>query len=194
MPNTKGMNATHTSLKHHFLIAMPNMADPNFSHTLTYLCEHNEEGAMGIVVNRPMELSLGEVFSHLKIEDFDEDFNDMPVMNGGPVQVERGFVLHKSNFPWDATNEIHDGLYLATSQDILEAIAHDHGPEEHLVALGYAGWGPGQLDEEMSSNAWLSVPADPAIIFTTPQEQRWQAAASLLGIDLSLISMDAGHA
>ncbi|MCG8312054.1 MAG: YqgE/AlgH family protein [Pseudomonadales bacterium] len=184
----------HTSLRNHFLIAMPNMADPNFSHTLTYVCEHNNEGAMGIVVNRPLELTLGEVFSHLKINNYDEDFDDLPVMSGGPVQVERGFVLHRSDFPWDATKEVQDGIHLATSQDILEAIAHNHGPEEHLVALGYAGWGPGQLDEEMSHNTWLSVPANPDIIFATPQEKRWQAAASLLGVDLSLLSVEAGHA
>lgn len=170
------------------------MADPNFSHSLTYLCEHNEEGAMGIVVNRPMELTLGEVFTHLKIQDYDEDFDDEHVMNGGPVQMERGFVLHRSDRPWDASAEVDNGIHLATSQDILEAIAHNYGPEEHLVALGYAGWGPGQLDEEMSHNAWLSVPADPDIIFATPQEERWQAAASLLGVDLSLLSLDAGHA
>lgn len=149
---------------------------------------------MGIVINRPMDLTLGEVFSHLKIDDYDDDYDDLPVMNGGPVQVERGFVLHQSDFPWNATNEIHEGIYLATSQDILEAIAHNNGPKEHLVALGYAGWGPGQLEDEMSQNTWLSVPADPAIIFSTPQEQRWQAAASLLGIDLALLSVDAGHA
>lgn len=184
----------HTSLKSHFLIAMPSMADPNFSHSLTYLCEHNEEGAMGIVVNRPMDLTLGEVFTHLKIIGYDEDYDDHPVMNGGPVQMERGFVLHRSDYPWDASAEVDNGIHLATSQDILEAIAHNQGPKEHLVALGYAGWGPGQLDEEMTHNAWLSVPANPDIIFSTPQEQRWQAAADLLGVDLSLLSLDAGHA
>lgn len=194
MPNTKSMSTTQTSLKNHFLIAMPNMDDPNFTHSLTYICEHNEEGAMGIMINRPMDLTLGEVFSHLKINDYDEDYDDLPVMNGGPVQVERGFVLHQSDFPWSATNEIHEGIHLATSQDILEAIAHNCGPKDHLVALGYAGWGPGQLEEEISQNTWLSVPADPAIIFSTPQEKRWQAAASLLGIDLALLSVEAGHA
>ena len=173
---------------------MPNMADPNFSQSLTYLCEHNEEGAMGIVVNRPMELTLGEVFSHLKIMDYDEDYDDVAVMNGGPVQTERGFVLHNSSYPWDASSEVENGIHLATSQDILAAIAHNRGPKDHLVALGYAGWGPGQLDEEMSHNAWLSVPADPNIIFHTPQEQRWQAAADLLGVNLSLLSLDTGHA
>ncbi|PIE40941.1 MAG: YqgE/AlgH family protein [Gammaproteobacteria bacterium] len=188
------MSTVDTSLKNHFLIAMPNMEDPNFSHSLTYLCEHSSEGAMGIVINRPMKLTLGEVFAHLKIQNYDTDFDHQPVMSGGPVQIERGFVLHQSDRPWNATNKIQDDIYLATSLDILQAIAHNEGPEQHLVALGYAGWGPGQLDEEMSNNAWLSVPADPAIIFATPQEKRWQAAASLLGIDLTLLSADAGHA
>lgn len=184
----------HVSLKNHFLIAMPSMADPNFAQTLTYICEHNEHGAMGIVINRPLEVMVGEVLEQLDIEDYAADFDHLPVLCGGPVQLDRGFVLHRDGSQWDASSNIGAGLCITSSRDILQAIAHGAGPEENLIALGYAGWGDGQLDEEMAQNAWLSVQADPDIIFKTPFEQRWQAAASLLGIDLSLLSMETGHA
>lgn len=184
----------HVSLKNHFLIAMPSMADPNFAQTLTYICEHNEHGAMGIVINRPLEVMVGEVLEQLNIEDYAADFDHLPVLCGGPVQLDRGFVLHRDGSQWDASSNINEGLCITSSRDILDAIAHGRGPEESLIALGYAGWGDGQLDEEMAQNAWLSVQADPDIIFNTPFEQRWQAAASLLGIDLSLLSMETGHA
>ncbi len=184
-----------SSLKHHFLIAMPGMTDPNFAHSITYICEHNDEGAMGIVVNRPLELTVGDILSHLHIKEYREHFNEVPVLCGGPVQMERGFVLHR-NLPhrWDTTLCVEGDICLTTSRDILEAIAQDAGPPESLIALGYAGWSAGQLDYEMAQNAWLSVKADPDILFATPYEQRWQAAAALLGVDMSLLSAQAGHA
>lgn len=188
------MNQDPASLKHHFLIAMPQMEDPNFSHGLAYLCEHNEDGAMGIVINQPLELTLGDVFAHLEIHEYHTDFDAAPVMRGGPVQMERGFVIHRSEQDWDASADVAEGIKISTSQDILKAIATRSGPEEHLIALGYAGWGPGQLETEMAENTWLSVAADPNIMFNTAHEERWQAAASLLGVDLSLLSLDTGHA
>lgn len=184
-----------TCLKNHFLIAMPSMSDPNFAHSITYICEHNDEGAMGIVVNRPLDLSVGDILSHLKIEQYSDSYNEVPVMCGGPVQMERGFVLHRCDPGlWENSQVVHDDICLTSSRDILMAIAHNEGPKESLVALGYAGWGSGQLDDEMAQNAWLSVRADPGIMFTTPYEQRWQAAANLLGVDLNLLSDQIGHA
>ncbi len=173
---------------------MPGMADPNFAHTITYICEHTPEGAMGIVINRPMDISVSEIFDQLNIGDYNREFDDKPVLCGGPVQLERGFVLHPEPGKWDSTLQIDNGVYLSTSKDILEAIAHDNGPTSSVIALGYAGWGEGQLEEELAENAWLSVKAVPDILFDTPYEERWQAAASLLGVDLSLLSMEAGHA
>ncbi len=187
--------AAPTNLKHHFLIAMPTMADPNFAHSITYVCEHNEEGAMGIVVNRPLALTVGDILAHLEIEDYDHHYNEVAVMCGGPVQTERGFVLHRSEpARWDNTQLIESDICLTSSRDILLAIAHNEGPRQHLIALGYAGWGAGQLDQEMTQNAWLSVPASAHIMFDIPYEQRWQAAANLLGIDLNLLSDQIGHA
>lgn len=183
------------SLKHHFLIAMPDMADPNFAHSITYICEHNDEGAMGIVVNRPMELTVADILKHLQIREFDERLQEQQVLYGGPVQTERGFVLHRTQpHKWDTTLCVDDDICLTTSRDILLAIANNEGPPESLVALGYAGWSAGQLDNEMAQNAWLSVKADSDILFATPFDQRWQAAAALLGVDMNLMSGQVGHA
>ncbi len=183
-----------TSLRNHFLIAMPGLKDPNFSRTVTYICEHTEQGAMGIVINRPMDIRLGMVLSQLDIVAGDQSATDALVYLGGPVQPDRGFVLHSAGERFDSTLNVAPEISITTSRDILEAIADGRGPVQHLVALGYAGWGGGQLEEEMSANAWLSGPADRSIIFTTPVDARWQAAAGLLGVDLNLLSGDAGHA
>lgn len=183
-----------TYLTGHLLIAMPAMTDPNFIRTVTYICEHNDEGALGIVINRPLQLDLGEVFQQLSLESTDPALTRQPVLRGGPVQTERGFVLHEPSRPWDSTVEVSDTVHLTTSQDILAAMAQGTGPRRALMALGYAGWGAGQLEAEMVANAWLSVPASPAIVFDTPFEARWSAAAGLLGINLAIISPDAGHA
>ncbi|CBL47271.1 Protein of unknown function DUF179 [gamma proteobacterium HdN1] len=186
--------STENHFKNHFLIAMPTLEDPNFSQTITYICEHSAEGAMGIVVNRPSDLTVAQVFNHLEIPMIDDRFTQQMVLHGGPVQVERGFVLHRDSGNWDSTVEIQDGIYLSTSKEILAAMAQGHGPEKALIALGYAGWGAGQLDDEMANNAWLSVPASDSILFDVPYEQRWHAAAKLLGVDISLLSTQAGHA
>ena len=183
-----------TYLTGHLLIAMPAMADPNFVRTVTYICEHTDQGALGIVINRPLPMELGEVFQQLSLRDTDVALARQPVLRGGPVQTERGFVLHEPSRKWDSTVEVSDSVHLTTSQDILAALAQGNGPKRALMALGYAGWGAGQLEMEMSANAWLSVPATSTIIFDTPFETRWSAAAGLLGINLAMISSEAGHA
>lgn len=187
------MNET-TYLTNQFLIAMPGLADPNFFHTVTYVCEHNAAGALGIVVNRPLTLTLGELLEHLQTPLDRAALAAIPVYSGGPVQQEQGFVIHTPVGQWESTLAITDNIGITTSRDILQALTEGQGPEQLLIALGYAGWGPGQLEREMAENAWLSGPADPAILFQTPHEERWSAAAALLGVDLSLLSGDAGHA
>lgn len=182
------------SLQDHFLIAMPAMADPNFTQTVTYICKHDAEGAFGLVVNRPSDLSLGEMLGQLAIELADRSLVDRPVMHGGPVEPERGFVLHRSDHPFEATLAVGGELKVTSSPDILAALGRGAGPQPVLVALGYAGWGRGQLEAEIASNTWLTVPADPAIVFDTPIEQRWTAALGLPGVDIQSITDYAGHA
>ena len=181
-------------LTNHFLIAMPSLMDPNFHQTVTYICAHNEEGAMGLVINRPMELHLSDVLEQLDIEATAEAVAHMPVFEGGPVQRERGFVIHRPAGVWDAVLRVTGELAVATSRDILAAMARGEGPRQTFVALGYAGWGAGQLERELAENAWLSGPADVRILFELPSEQRWAAAAASLGVDLTLLSTEAGHA
>ncbi len=183
-----------TSLTNHFLIAMPGLQDPNFSRTVTYVCEHTDQGTMGIVINRPMDIRLGEVLEQLDIGTKDERILDTVVFLGGPVQPDRGFVLHSAGEGYDSTLNITPKISVTTSRDVLEAIADGKGPGSKLVALGYAGWSAGQLEEEMSANAWLSGPADDEIIFRLPVDERWRGAAQLLGVDLNLLSGEAGHA
>ena len=183
-----------TCLTNHFLIAMPALADPNFAHTVTYICEHNEKGTMGIVVNRPLDIHLGEMMNQMKIGDVAEAMDNKQVYLGGPVQQELGFVLHNPTGNWESTINVNDGLAVTTSRDILTAMAHGQGPDKALVALGYAGWGSGQLEREIAENAWLSGPADSNIIFHLSAEKRWEAAAALLGIELQNLSGDIGHA
>ncbi|WP_455235308.1 YqgE/AlgH family protein [Thiogranum longum] len=181
-------------LTNQFLIAMPGLEDPNFFHSVTYICEHNDNGALGLVINRPLEMQLGEIFQHINIEHADPDIRQIQVHLGGPVQQDRGFVLHEPLGDWEATLKVTDRIGVTSSIDILQAIAINEGPERTLVALGYAGWGAGQLEQEMADNAWLSGPADPEILFRTPDAERWRAAAASLGIDLDLLSGEAGHA
>ena len=182
------------NLKNQFLIAMPSISGGIFANSLTYICEHNEHGAMGIVINHPLDLCLNEMLEHLEISDIRYPHNE-PILAGGPVHMDRGFVLHRAtNQCWDSSLQVSDQICLTTSQDILTAIAHDEGPRESIVALGYAGWGAGQLEGELADNAWLTVPADIDIIFKTPIEKRAQAAAARLGINLALIAPQAGHA
>lgn len=183
-----------TDLTGHFLIAMPALDDPNFYHTVTLICQHNEDGAMGVIFNRPLEIDLGEVFKHMEIEAADNELEQELVYYGGPVQVERGFVLHMPDGDWESTMPISDELAVTTSRDIIDDIAQSKGPEKYLIALGYAGWQAGQLEYEISENAWLSGPSNADIIFDTPFEKRWESAASIIGVDLNLISGDMGHA
>ena len=181
-------------LTNHFLIAMPAMKDPNFEQTVTYICQHNHEGALGIVINRTIDLTVGDVLDQMNIEGHGSSKSKAPVHYGGPVQIERGFILHEEIGEWDSTLKISALTGLTTSRDILEAMANNSGPRRALLALGYAGWGAGQLEREITENAWLNWPADNELIFSTPVEERWSKAAGLLGVDLSLLSTDAGHA
>jgi len=178
----------------HFLIAMPNMTDPNFAGTLTYICDHGKDGALGVVVNRPLELTMGTLFEQIGIDLDNEDLRDHPVYYGGPVQVERGFVLHRPIGGWSSTLSVHDRVGLTTSKDILEASARGEGPDEMMVSLGYSGWSAGQLESEIKQNAWLTVEADPEVIFSIPPEGRLAAAMQILGFDLAMLSEEAGHA
>ena len=193
LPDTTGMS-TVESLSNHFLIAMPALSDLNFHHTATFICEHDDDGALGLVINRPMDLQLGDILEHMDIEAARSDIAKQPVYMGGPVQNDRGFVLHEPLGDWEATLKVTDAIGITSSRDILEAIALGEGPEKVFITLGYAGWGAGQLEHELATNAWLSGPASTRIVFETPCEQRWEAAAALIGIDLNLISGDAGHA
>jgi len=185
---------THTSLVNQFLIAMPSLADPNFSRTVTLLCEHTADGALGVVINRTMGMTVGDIFQQLDIDTQYAHHSDSPIYQGGPVQNDHGFVLHEPRGDWESTLPVSETLGLSTSQDVLRAIAEDRGPDNWLVALGYAGWGPGQLEQELTDNAWLNGPADNNIVFRVPEEQRWQAAATKLGVDMNTLSGDAGHA
>jgi putative transcriptional regulator len=182
------------NLTHHFLIAMPGLHDPNFYHTVTYICSHNEDGAMGIVINKPLDLVLGEVLEQMDINFEGDIARDTPIYDGGPVQSDRGFILHKYDKDWESSLKVSDQIGIATSLDILDAIANGEGPENSFIALGYAGWSAGQLEQEMRDNIWLSGPAESHIIFNTPVNQRWNSAAKLLGIDIDQLSPDVGHA
>jgi putative transcriptional regulator len=182
------------SLTNHFLIAMPNLADANFARSVTLICEHSGEGSMGIVINRLTDLHLSDIFDQLGIAPDKASYADDVVYLGGPVQNNRGFVLHEPLGDWESTLSVTDKFGVSTSRDILEAIAENRGPEKFIVALGYAGWGAGQLEREITENSWLSGPANRDIIFDLPVEQRWKAAAQLVGVDLATLSSEAGHA
>jgi putative transcriptional regulator len=183
-----------TNLTHHFLIAMPAMVDAFFARTLTYICEHNEQGALGVVVNRPIDMSLQALFEQIEVPLDAPKLIGVPVHFGGPVQVDRGFVLHRPVGHWQSTLAVQDGMALTTSRDILQAAGRGEGPEQILVTLGYAGWAPGQLEHELSQNAWLTVGAKPDVIFELPPEARLAAAMDLLGITFASLSDTAGHA
>jgi putative transcriptional regulator len=184
-----------TSLANQFLIAMPQMADPNFSRTLTLICEHTDQGAMGLVVNRSMDLRVGQLLEHMDLEAADTELGRQPVYYGGPVEMERGFVLHRPLGAWENTIALSATLGLTASRDILEAMANgEGGPADAMIMLGYAGWGAGQLEAELADNTWLTLPAEEAILFEEALPTRWQAAASRLGVDLTLLSSEAGHA
>jgi putative transcriptional regulator len=195
------MSGSPINLTNQFLIAMPGMGDGTFAGTVVYLCEHTEKGALGLVINKPIDIKLKNLFEKVDLTLDREDLADEPVYFGGPVQTERGFVLHErlgegdgEGGHYNSSLQIPGGLEMTTSKDVLEAMAHGAGPKKVLVTLGYSGWGAGQLEDELGRNGWLNVGAEPAIIFDTPVEQRYDKALSLLGIDPRMLSQEAGHA
>jgi len=181
-------------LNNHFLIAMPGLHDPNFSRGVTYICQHNESGALGITINRTTQFKVADVMQQLDISCTDITWGEQAVLMGGPVSSDRGFVLHQQGGTWDSSIPVSSELALTTSKDILKALAIGEGPKRALLALGYAGWGPGQLESEICENSWLHSPAENELIFDTPLDSRWTAAAQTLGVDIHAMTGFAGHA
>ncbi|MEP7139354.1 MAG: YqgE/AlgH family protein [Caldimonas sp.] len=180
---------------------MPGMGEGTFAGTVIYMCEHTEKGALGLVINKPIDITLKSLFEKVELSLDRDDLAEVPVYFGGPVQTERGFVLHEQisiegqdGSPYNSSLKIEGGLEMTTSKDVLEAISSGAGPKKVLVTLGYSGWAAGQLEDEMSRNGWINVDAEPGIIFDTPVGQRYDKALSLLGIDIGMLSSDAGHA
>lgn len=185
-----------STLRNQFLLAMPTLKDTYFGDTVAYICDHDENGALGIVVNRPLDFTLADLFENLKIEERGlppGQTDRIQILSGGPVQEERGFVLHPANSSWECTLPVSAEVGLTTSGDILRAMASNQGPATSLIALGYAGWGPGQLEQELADNAWISIPGDASTLFDTPVHLRREAAASKIGIDIHLLSSETGH-
>ena len=186
------------NLTNQFLIAMPGMADDTFSGTVVYLCEHSEKGALGLVINKPIDITLANLFETVDLSLEGSDLAEQPVYFGGPVQTERGFVLHEPQAndaqAFSSTLQVPGGLEMTTSKDVLEAMSHGQGPRRVLVTLGYSGWSAGQLEDEIGRNGWLTVDAEPEIIFATPVAERYDRALALLGIDPRMLSQEAGHA
>lgn len=192
-------NASRINLTNQFLIAMPGMADDTFAGAVVYLCEHSEKGALGLVINKPIDITLKNLFEKVDLNLARDDLAESPVYYGGPVQTERGFVLHErlsdAAGPYNSTLAIAGGeLDMTTSKDVLEALSSGTGPKKILVTLGYSGWGAGQLEDEIGRNGWLTVDAAPEVIFDTPIEYRYERALALLGIDPRMLSQEAGHA
>ncbi|WP_347556198.1 YqgE/AlgH family protein [Robbsia sp. KACC 23696] len=187
-------SADRINLTNQFLIAMPGMADSNFSGTVIYCCEHSEKGALGLVINRPTDIDLKSLFDRIDLKLDSATLSSLPVYFGGPVQTERGFVLHEPGGEYTSSMTVPGGLEMTTSKDVLEAVASGQGPKKFLLTLGHTGWGAGQLENEIAQNGWLTVDADPSIIFDVPAEQRQEAALALLGVSLSMLSGEAGHA
>ncbi len=193
--------ASSINLTNQFLIAMPGMGDGTFAGAVIYMCEHTENGALGLVINKPIDITLKNLFEKVELSLDREEFAALPVYFGGPVQTERGFVLHEAlvvegsdEIPYNSSLKIEGGLEMTTSKDVLEAISSGSGPKKVLITLGYSGWAAGQLEDEMSRNGWINVEAEPGIIFDTPVGERYGKALSLLGIDAGMLSVDAGHA
>jgi putative transcriptional regulator len=184
----------HLDLTHHFLIAMPTMEDPYFNRALIYVCEHNEQGALGIIVNRPLDLTLANLFEKVELDLHKQEIGALPVHFGGPVQMDRGFVLHRPRGEWQSSMRVTDEVGLTSSKDILISISSSGEPKEIIMTLGYAGWGAGQLENEVAQNAWLTVPARADILFEQPPEERLPAAMQILGVSFAQLSDVAGHA
>lgn len=187
-------DASPIDLSNQFLIAMPGMVDPNFAGAVIYVCEHNADGALGLVINRPTDLSMATLFERIDMSLESSPIKDSPVYFGGPVHTDRGFVLHAPIGAYGSSLAVGDGLALTTSRDVLQAVANGEGPAQILVTLGYSGWEAGQLESEIAQNAWLSVLADPSVIFDVPASDRFTAALRLLGIDPIMLAGEAGHA
>ena len=183
-----------STLRNNLLIAMPSMGDGYFDHTVTLVCQHDEQGAFGVTINRPLDLTVGDLLLQLDIEVEDPGISGQMALSGGPVQSEQGFVLHNSDREWESTLHIDDDTAITSSKDILVDLAKGDGPERFLLLLGCAGWHPGQLEEEIKSNTWLTCPSDNAILFDMPYPHRWKGAASTLGVDVTLLTATAGHA
>jgi len=183
-----------TSLNTQLLVAVPSLDDPHFARSVALVCQHGEHGAMGVIVNRPLDLTLGEVFAQMGIRSDDSELLATPVLAGGPVHTERGFVIHDGPEIWDSCLGIGEGLCITTSRDVLEAIARNQGPPRAVVVLGCTGWGAGQLEQELVGHSWLSTPFDPEVLFDLPLNARWQAAAGGIGVDLMRMADYAGHA
>jgi putative transcriptional regulator len=183
-------------LSHYMLLSMPQLQDENFSNSLIYICEHTEQGAMGLIVNRANNIRFDEILPQLDISPQHATNLGQTIYTGGPVQPEHGFVLHTpvANQKWQSSIKVGDNLCLTTSVDVIDDIAHSAGPDHSLIALGYSGWGPGQLEAELANNSWLCCPFDPVIVFHTPAEGRLKAATAKLGFDINLISNQVGHA
>ena len=189
-------------LTNHFLIAMPNLLDPSFFHSVTYICEHNEHGAMGVIINQPLEITMGELMEQMGEQAPAHLREEKNIFKGGPVEPERGFVLHQPLGQWESTLPVTDEIGLTTSNDIIASMADNPSensskiaaPQDYLIALGYAGWGPGQLEAEILGNSWLSCEANPKILFNTETDLRWEAAALLIGVNIHQITGEAGHA
>ncbi len=182
------------NLNNCFLIAMPHIDDPNFYHSVSLICEHNEKGALGFTINRPIGILIEDIFSQMSIEFSHNQAAEKPVLSGGPVQIEQGFVIHRNVGHWQSSLDLDENIIITTSRDILTAIAKDEGPEDNIVLLGYSGWGAGQLEKEIEKNMWLISPVDPQILFDLPYEKRWEAAAKLIGIDINNLTNKIGHA
>ena len=198
------MESASTNFTHHFLIAMPGLEDAMFSKSVIYMCEHSERGALGLVINKPSDINLQKLFEKVELPLHRKDLTQAPVFQGGPVQTERGFVLHESivmpgnellhESIYASTMTIRGGLEMTTSKDVLEALSTGYGPRKVFISLGYSSWGQGQLESEISDNSWLTVEADPAVIFDTPVEERYARALMLLGLESWMLSPEAGHA
>jgi putative transcriptional regulator len=181
-------------LTNQLLIAMPTLGDENFSHSVTLICDHSASGALGLILNKPLQMDMGEIFRQLQIDMAGDGAGKRPVLRGGPVQGDRGFVVHRAGGQWESTLRVSDAIHVTTSRDVLRAIARGEGPEDAFLVLGYAGWESGQLEDEIRANAWITAPVDAKLVFEVPFEKRWNAAAELLGVELSRISPVSGNA
>lgn len=186
-----------STFKNQLLIATPSLRDPNFHQAVIYLCEHNEDGAMGLIINKPSPMKLGEILQQLKIEAASKEIEQHPVLIGGPLQQDQGFVIHTQHLPETDENDkdvIQDNLTVSSTRDVLAAFAKGKGPKKILIILGHAAWDAGQLEQELAENAWIVTPTDSDILLNVPFNQRWRAAAALIGLDIDRLSSETGHA